>query len=133
MPTQKRLSQISFAAAALLVAALPGLAQTESHQNRKAIERVQPTEIATLRNERLGVRNAEPVAANKSVAQTTKAARENFNEAIARATSSTSNLSSPATISESDWQKTQRVADQADANSAKRISFVASRGQKLPE
>jgi hypothetical protein len=134
MSNQKRLSQVSLAAVALLAAALPCLAQTESNNRRHAMNKVSGTEIATLRNERLGVRKAEPnMTSDKNAAKVTTASREKFNESIAQATSSTSAFSSKATISENDWQKTQRPGFEPDSISSKSIAFVPSRGQKLPE
>jgi hypothetical protein len=133
MSSQKRLSQISFAAAALLVAALPCLAQTEAGGNRNLTNK--GTEIATLLNERLGVRKAEAkTAADAKVARTTNSSvRDKFNETIAQAISSTPVLKSNVTISEADWQKAQRPDAPAESTSAKGITFVPSRGQKLPE
>jgi hypothetical protein len=56
MSNHKRLSQLSFAAVALLAAAIPCLAQTESRQARNgqagALNPVPTAEIAALRNER---------------------------------------------------------------------------------
>lgn len=133
MSNQKRLSQLSLAAVALFAAALPCLAQTESSNH--AMQKAQGTEIATLRNERLGVRKAEPgITSEKSVTpKATSAARDKFNEAIAEAMSSKSPWSSPATISESAWQETTKLSNQPESISSRRITFVPSRGQKLPD
>jgi len=132
MSNQKRLSQISLAAIALSVAALPCLAQTESSKNRNV--KVQGTEIVTLRNERLGLRKAEPkTVSSENVDAKATIARDKFNESIAQATSATSGFQSSATMTESDWQRTQRVGSQTESTSAKGITFVASRGQRLPD
>ena len=132
MSSQKRLSQLSLAAAALLAAALPCLAQTEARADRNLT--TQGTEIATLRNERLGVRKAEAkTASDAKVAKTTNSARDKFNETIAQAISSTSAFKSNVTFSAADRQKAQRPEAQAESTSAKSITFVPSRGQKLPD
>jgi hypothetical protein len=135
MTNHKRLSQISFAAAALLVAALPALAQTESTNRRNALQTVKSSEIATLRYERLEAPKAElkVTAAENVTAVSTQPSRDKFNQAIAQATSSTPGFLSNGTISESDWQKTQRVGKSSESTNTKGITFVPSRGQKLPE
>jgi hypothetical protein len=132
MLNQKRLSQVSLAAVALLAAALPCLAQTESNNRRNAM--VQGTEVATLRNERLRIK-AEPrtTPAENVTAKTVNASRNRFNLAITEATSSTSAFGSKTTFTESDWQKTQKLNNQTESQSSKSIAFVPSRGQKLPD
>ncbi len=132
MLNQKRLSQLSLAAVALLAAALPCLAQTESNNRRNAL--VQGTEIATLRNERLNAGKAETRTNAENVkAKTANASRDRLNLTIAEATSSTSAFGSKMTFTESDWQKTQKLSNQSESESSKRFAFVPSRGQKLPE
>jgi hypothetical protein len=132
MLNQKRLSQLSLAAVALLAAALPCLAQTESNNRRNAL--VQGTEMATLRNERLNAGKAETKATTESVkTKTAKASRDRLNLTIAEATSSASAFGSKMTFTESDWQKTQKLSNQSESESSKRLAFVPSRGQKLPE
>jgi len=135
MTNQKRLSQVSLAAVALMAAALPCLAQTESNNRRNAMDKVEGTEIATLRNERLNISKAEPktTPAENATAKAIKLSRDRFNLAIAEATSSTSAFGSKTTFTESDWQKTQKLSNQAESQSSKSIAFVPSRGQKLPD
>jgi hypothetical protein len=140
MSNQKRLSQLSFAAVALLAAAIPCLAQTESsnarHNQADAQDLAQTTEIATLRNERLSVHKAAaaPTAASEArVNKTAILSRDKFQSAIAQVTSITPGFSNSTTLSQSDWQKTRRLTNGDDSNSAKRVTFVPSRGQKLPE
>jgi hypothetical protein len=132
MLNQKRLSQVSLVAVALLAAALPCLAQTESNNRRNAM--VRGTEIATLRNERLRIK-AEPktTPAENVTAKAINASRDRFNLAITEATSSPSAFGSKTTFTESDWQKTQKLSNQSDSQSSKSIAFVPSRGQKLPD
>jgi hypothetical protein len=133
MLNQKRLSQVSFAAVALLAAALPCLAQTESRNRLNAL--VQGTEIATVRNERLNVHKAEikTTPAGNDNAKAINASRDRFNLAIAEATSSTSAFGSKTTFTESDWRKMQKLNNQSESESSRRITFVPSRGQKLPD
>ena len=68
MSNQKTLSHLSFAAVALLAAAIPCLAQTESpnarHSQAGAPNLAQTAEIAALRNERLSVYKAAPKTAS---------------------------------------------------------------------
>lgn len=132
MSSQKRVSQVSFAAVALLAAALPCLAQTENSRNRNLTNH--GTEIATLRNERLAVHKAESkTSSDKTIARTTNASRDKFNETIAQAMSAASGFQSNASFSESDWQKAQTVSNQFESTASKTITFVPSRGQKLPD
>ena len=130
MSNQKRLSQVSLAAIAFLAAAMPCLAQTESNNRNNAIDKSRSTEIAALRNDHLNVRKAE---AKSTPAQTADASRERFNAAIAEATSSTSGFASKATFTESDWQKMRTLSKEFDSAAARSITFVPSRGQKLPD
>ena len=134
MPNQKRLSQISLAAVALMTAALPCLAQTESNNHRNVTDKVQGTEIATLRNERLTIKAEPKTAPAESVnAKAVNASRDRINLAITEATSSTSAFGSKTTFTESDWQKTQKLSNQSESQTSKNIAFVPSRGQKLPD
>ena len=138
MSNQKTLSQLSFAAVALLAAAIPCLAQTESpnarHSQAGAPNLAQTAEIAALRNERLSVHKAAPKTASEAkVNKTATPSSDKFNRAIAQVTSNTTGFSNSTTLSESDWQKTRRLANDDESSSSKRITFVPSRGQKLPE
>ena len=134
MSNQKRLSQISLAAVALLAAALPCLAQTESNNRRNAMDKVQRTEIATLRSERLTIKAEPKTTPAESVnAKAVNASRDRINLAITEATSSTSAFGSKTTFTESDWQKTQKLSNQSKSQTSNSIAFVPSRGQKLPD
>jgi hypothetical protein len=138
MSNHKRVSQLSFAAVALLAAAIPCLAQTESpnarHSQAGGPNLAQTAEIATLRNERLSVNKVAPKDASEAkVNKTAAQSSDKFNRAIAQVTSNTTLFSTTTTLSESDWQKTRRLANGDESSSAKRITFVPSRGQKLPE
>jgi hypothetical protein len=122
----------------LLAAAIPCLAQTESpnarHGQTDAQNPARTAEIATLRNERLSVHKAAPTDASEAkVNKTATLSRDKFNSAIAQVTSNTPGFSNSTTLSESEWQKTRRLSNGDESSSAKRITFVPSRGQKLPE
>jgi len=134
MSNQKRLSQISFAAVALFAAALPCLAQTES-SHRNAIDQDQGVEIATLRNERIAPSTpARKMTSDANVnAKATRAARDQFNMSIAEATSSAPAFHLNANLSQSNWEKAQRLNNNSAPMSSRRITFVPSLGQKLPE
>jgi hypothetical protein len=133
MSNHKKLLQLLFAAVALLAAAIPCLAQTESRQAR-ALKPVQTAEIAALRNERLSADKAAPKTASDAKANEKAAlSRSKFNSAIAQAVSATPGFSNSTTLSESDWQKTRRLTNDDESSSSRRINFVPSRGQKLPE
>jgi hypothetical protein len=131
MLNQKRLSQVSFAAVALLAAALPCLAQTESRNRLNAL--VPGTEIAIVRDERLVAHKARTTPAESDNAKAIKGSRDRFNLAITEATSSTSAFGPKTTFTESDWRKTQKLNNQSESESSRRITFVPSRGQKLPD
>ena len=137
MSSQKTLSQLSFVVIALLAAALPCWAQTKSTEARNNqagdMNLRQSIEIATLGSERLNVYRAEAKPKSAATAMETQRsiARAKFQQSIDQASSA-----SPAflaTTSESDWQKTRRLAVDDESTSATRITFVPSRGQKLPE
>jgi undecaprenyl pyrophosphate phosphatase UppP len=134
MSNHKRLSQLSFTAVALLAAAIPCLAQTESRQARHsqtgAMSLAQTTEIAAITNTPLSAHKAAPKVASEAKVNES---RDKFNVSIAQATSVTPGFSKSGTLSESEWQKTRRLTNDDSSSSAKRITFVPSRGQKLPE
>ena len=137
MSNQKGLSQLSLAAAVLLAAALPCLAQTESNRIRNSQAdalSMKPTEIAALGNPRLNVHKTELTSATGVTEKQTTLSRAKFQQALAQATSITpSFLTNSTTISESNWEKTQRLGIDRESTSPKRITFVPSRGQKLPQ
>jgi hypothetical protein len=137
MSNQKTLSQLSFVVIALLAAALPCLAQTKSTGARNNqtgdMNLRQGTEIAALSSQRLNVCRVELTSAADGAVREPQlnVARAKFQQSIYQASSAT-----PAfltTISESDWQKTRTFNNDDESTSAKRITFVPSRGQKLPQ
>ena len=134
MSNQKRLSQISFAAVALFAAALPCLEQTES-SHRNAIDQVHRAEIATLRNERIAPSTAERKMTSDSNmnAKAARAARDQFNISIAEAMSSAPAFHLNANVSQTNWEKAQRLNSNSEPMSSRRITFVPSLGQKLPD
>ena len=135
MSNQKTLSRLSFVVIALLAAALPCLAQTKSTQVRNTGDSsLRPaTEIAALGSERLNVYETKAKTASEAagVEQQRSSARVKFQQSIDQA--SAAPVPSLTTISESDWQKAQRFGNDEAPVSPKRIAFVPSRGQKLPE
>jgi hypothetical protein len=137
MSNQKTLSRLSFVAIVLLAAALPCLAQTKSTPARNNqtgdMNLRQETEIAVLGSERLNVYKAEPrtVSDIKVGEQQRNLARARFQQSIDQASSATPTF--PTTISESDWQKARSLGNDDESSATKRITFVPSRGQKLPE
>ena len=135
MSNQKTLSQLSFVVIALLAAALPCLAQTKSTQSRNNqtgdMSLRQGTEVAALGSERLNVSKSEPKPAETAVFEQRNMTRARFLQSIDQVSSVSPSFLT--TISESDWQKTQRLANNDEQTSARRITFVPSRGQKLPQ
>jgi len=137
MSSKKTLSQLSFVVIALLAAALPSWAQTKSTETRNNqagdMNLRQATEIAALGSERLNVYKAEAKPASEAATfeQQRIMVRVKFQQSIDQASSAPAALLT--TISESDWQKTQRLGNDQGSASPRRITFVPSRGQKLPE
>jgi len=137
MSKQKTLSRMSLTVVALLAATLTCLAQTKSTPTRNdqtgEMKLRQPTEIAVLRSERLDIYKAEAKPASEAATfeQQRIMVRVKFQQSIDQASSAPAALLT--TISESDWQKTQRLGNDQGSASPRRITFVPSRGQKLPE
>jgi len=137
MSKQKTLSRMSLTVVALLAATLPCLAQTKSAQTRNdqtgEMKLRQPTEIAVLGSERLDIYKAEAKPASEAATfeQQRNIARVKFQQSVDQASSA------PAaflpTISERDWPKDRRLGKDESSASPKRITFVPSHGQKLPE
>jgi hypothetical protein len=132
MSNQKSLSHLSFAAAALLAAALPCFAQTESNQARNNqagnLNATEVTQIAALGTERVIVNKAE----------TKKTAEAKMSEK--RATLSADQFVQAAKVSSSAdaFLATQIFAapkvkpNDNDETVSRKITFVPSKGQKLP-
>jgi hypothetical protein len=133
MSNQKRLSQLSFAVFALLTAALPCVAQTEASkaQNQAAkLDANRANEIAVLGNDRLSVRKAASKTADVRV---TEKQRARFEQSIEQAATASPAFMTNPTFSGSDWEKTRRLSNDNESTFPKRITFVPSRGQKLPQ
>src|SRR5947207_1967839 len=138
MSNQKRLSRLSFAVIALLAAALPCLAQTEAGKARNSqaadLNPGHASEIAALGNERLSVHKASKTADVRITEKQGSLARARFEQSIEQAaTASPAFGTNPTAVSESDWQKTRRLSNDNESISPKRITFVPSRGQRLPQ
>src|SRR5262245_217773 len=138
MSNQKGLSRLSFAGIALLAAALPCLAQTQSGNTRNSQASVlnagQANEIAALGSERLSVyKAASRNTADAKMIEKQKWSRARFEQSIEQAFTGAPVVKNPSAISESDWEKTRRISSDDEPISPKRITFVSSRGQKLPQ
>ena len=125
----KRVSHLSFAAIALLVAALPALAQTESVGNETAkstSDRIEATQVAALAGERLSVHKTAPksAAAPAASAKQPSLSLAQFMEAASQSTvTPLSTVFAQPKVIDSNHNETA---------SRKGITFVPSRGQKLP-
>lgn len=130
MSAQKTLSQLSFAAIALVIAAIPCFAQTDSVAT--------PTEtnsnqIATNYARRANSRSESVVAAEAKVdqKQTTFSAARFMQAVNSPASFETTLNSSTPTIVLNDLD-VEKLALEKSASS-KRITFVPSRGQRIPQ
>ena len=130
MSAQKTLSQLSFAAIALVIAAIPCFAQTDSVAT--------PTEtnsnqIATNYARRASSRSESVVAAEAKVdqKQTTFSAARFMQAVNSPASFETTLNSSTPTIVLNDLD-VEKLALEKSASS-KRITFVPSRGQRIPQ
>src|SRR5262245_3760923 len=129
----KKLSHLSFASIALLVAALPALAQTKSVENEMAkstSDQIVATQVAALAGERLSVHKSAPTSAAVPVASSkqTSLSLERFKQAASQSTA-TSSFAAQSTI----FAQPKLIdSNDNDTASRKRITFVPSRGQKLP-
>ena len=132
MSNQKRLSHLSFAAAALLAAALPCFAQTESKQaiNNQAgnLNATEVTQIAALATERLSVNKSETKKADnaKVIEQRSAFSVEQFRQA-ARGSSS-----AEAILATRIFAAPKVKPDDNEETVSRKITFVPSKGQKLP-
>jgi len=130
MSAQKTLSQLSFAAIALVIAAIPCFAQTDSVAT--------PTEtisnqIATNYARRASSRSESVVAAEAKVDQKQTAfSAARFMQAINSPASFETTLSSSTPKIVLNDLDAQKLAMDKPASS-KRISFVPSRGQRIPQ
>ena len=126
MTIQKQLSHLSFAAIMLVFAALPALAQTGSVEDQTAVATTSNSDqVAALRKDRLNIPTKEstivvaPAITEKqpsfSVTQFMKSATE------------------PAMISDSTvFEFTSVEKPRFNESSSKTITFIPSRGPKLP-
>ena len=132
MSSQKRLSHLSFAAAALLAAALPCFAQTESNQlrNNQAgnLNATEVTQIAALATERITVNRAETMKADsaKMSEQRPTLSVDHFRQA-AKGSSSADAFPTTRIFA----APKVKPADN-DETASRKITFVPSKGQKLP-
>jgi len=130
MSAQKTLSQLSFAAIALVIAAIPCFAQTDSVAT--------PTEtisnqIATNYARRASSRSESVVAAEAKVDQKQTAfSAARFMQAINSPASFETTLSSSTPKIVLNDLDAQKLAMDKPASS-KRITFVPSRGQRIPQ
>ena len=131
MSTQKKLSQLSFAVIALLVAALPALAQTGSNQNQRAnaTNWAETDRVAVLGH--LSVNNPETMSVGAPVIsekQPSLSVEQFINAASQPVVVNHSGAAFDSTIVED-----PKKSFNDETSSRKRITFVPSRGQKLPQ
>jgi hypothetical protein len=134
MSGKRRLSQLSFAAAALLISAVAASAQTESKAGviqDRAMSFGEDAQIARLGSERLSIRRNEAKKTSESRIADPRPglSRGQFIEA-ARQTS----FANPGLGSQSAFLNSPKAPRETDQNeSGSRVfTFVPSRGQKLP-
>jgi hypothetical protein len=132
MSTQKRLSHLSFAAAALLAAALPCFAQAESNQTRNQagnLNAAEATQIAVLGTERVSVNKAETrKAADAKVSEKRPTlSAEQFRQAAKGSASANAFLATQIFAAPKDLKSSNN-----DETASRKITFVPSKGQKLP-
>jgi len=142
MPTNQKLSSLSIAAIALMAAAAPGFAQVSSNESRP--ETVAPvTELVLATNRPPGsVVNVAPVASEQPKVNVVASKRVPSLSAETFKISGQSNaigesnfLKKQPTMTQRGlgYSKTQFKVDSDEVIKTRRIEFVPSRGQKLPE
>ena len=130
MTTQKQISHLSFAAIILVFAALPVLAQTGSRDNQTAVavtvNSVESDQLAALRKSRVSIPKKEsPIVVAPAVTEKQPSfSRTQFMKAATES----------AAISDSTAFQFNGIdnANKAFDTSLKSITFVPSRGPKLP-
>ena len=126
MTIQKQLSHLSFAAIMLVFAALPALAQTGSVDSQTAIAFTSNSEqVVALRRDRLSIPAKESTIV---IAPATTEKQPSFS-----ATQFMKSATEPAAISDSTvFEFTSLEKPRFNETSSKSITFVPSRGPKLP-
>ena len=129
MSAQKILSQLSFAAIALFISAIPCFAQTET----ATTEQISASTQVAVNNVRRTYR-AEPTVVATSEAKQKQPAfsATEFMQAVNEATSfETKSSSSTPTLVLNDFDQTKLEFEKPA--SSKRITFVPSKGQRIPQ
>lgn len=126
MTIQKQLSHLSFAAIMLVFAALPALAQTGSVDSQTAIAFTSNSEqVVALRRDRLSIPAKESTIV---IAPAITEKQPSFS-----ATQFMKSATEPAAISDSTaFEFTSLEKPRFNETSSKSITFVPSRGPKLP-
>jgi hypothetical protein len=129
MTLQKQLSHLSFAAALLVFAALPALAQTGSVANQTAVANtsnlVESEQVAALRKDRLSIPTKESTII---VAPAVTERQPSFS-----LTQFMKSATAPAAISDNTvFTSVEKPRKAYDDTSSKAINFVPSRGPKVP-
>ena len=127
MTIQKQLSHLSFAAIMLVFAALPALAQTGSADNQTAVvttsNSVASEQVAAVRTDRVSV----PTIVVTPPVNTNEKPQPSFS-----ATQFIKSVTASAEISNSTAFEFTTIEKPRTETSSKSITFVPSRGPKLP-
>ncbi|HEX7295574.1 MAG TPA: hypothetical protein VF251_07465 [Pyrinomonadaceae bacterium] len=129
MSAQKTVSQLSFAAIALFIAAIPCFAQTEKAMTEQMSASTQVAVNSVRRTYR-----TEPtdVAASEAKQKQLAFSPTAFMQAVNESTSfETKSSSSTPTLVLNDFDQTRLVLEKPA--SSKRITFVPSKGQRIPQ
>ena len=131
MTIQKQLSHLSFAAIMLVFAALPALAQTGSVDNQTAVvttsTQVEAEQVAALRKDRSSIPTKESTIV---VAPTVTEKQPSFS-----ATQFMKSVTEPAVVTDGkvfEFTSLEKPGKTFNQTSPKSITFVPSRGPKLP-
>ena len=128
MTIQKQLSHLSFAAIMLVFAALPALAQTGSLDNQTAVASTSNfDQVATLRKDRLSIPKKDSTIV-VAPAITEKQPSFSATQFVKSATEAT--VISDSTVFE--FRSVEKPRESFNETSSKSITFVPSRGPKLP-
>ena len=130
MSAKKPLSHMSFAAIALLISALPALAQTESAKNKASQHTsggIEAIQIASLTSQRLNV-HRNSVTTVKVNRKQSAFSLDKFMAAGSQSSTSDSFAWQTAGVP----QPKMTGSDDNELASRNRITFVPSKGQKLP-
>ena len=136
MSTQKRFSKLTFAAVILVAASATSFAQTESNKSRNESS----SDAVAINNapkvlERLANTNSASNTMSDSVAKESKFSAAKFMAAATRLSESDTSLTiAPAKGNEVRFDAQPALTDDfSKPATTKKITFVPSRGQKLPE